>query len=64
MNAILRILENHYPHAVSGGEIASLLDLSEEKVDLVLEFLAKYALISYEDKEKKAVISADFSALE
>jgi len=64
IQAILRILEERYPHSVSGIEIASLLNLSEENVDFLLGFLAKYTLITYDDREKTAVISADFSALE
>ena len=63
INVILRILEEHYPHSVSGVEIASLLNLSVEKVESFLGFLAKYSFISYDKKGKMAIISADFSSL-
>jgi hypothetical protein len=64
IHAILHILEDRYPHSVSGIEIASLLNLSEENVDFLLGFLAKYALIAYDEGEKTAIISADFSTLD
>lgn len=61
---ILRILEARHPHSVSGYEIASRVQLSEENIEFFLGFLAKYALITYDADEKTAVINADFSALE
>jgi hypothetical protein len=64
LHAILRILEDRYPHAVSGIEIASLVDLSAEKVGSFLGFLAKYSFVIYDETEKTAAIRADFSALE
>ncbi|RZN42969.1 MAG: hypothetical protein EFT35_01335 [Methanophagales archaeon ANME-1-THS] len=64
LQAILHILEDRYPHAVSGLEIASLVDLSAEKVGSFLGFLAKYSFITYNETEKTALIRADFSALE
>lgn len=63
MNAILRILEKYYPHSVSEIEIASFLNLSAEKVDLFLGFLAKYSVISYNERIKTAVICDDFLSL-
>ena len=64
IQTILHILEDRYPQSVSGIEIASLVKLSEENVDFLLGFLAKYALVTYDEEEKTAVISADFSALD
>ena len=63
IDAILRILEDHYPNSISKIEIASLVNLPTEKVDSFLAFLAKYSFIAYDEKEKKAVIRADFSSL-
>lgn len=64
LQAILRILEDRYPHAVSGSELASLVDLPAEKVGAFLGFLAKYSFISYNETEKTARVRAEFSALE
>jgi Mn-dependent DtxR family transcriptional regulator len=61
MSAILRILEDKQLHSLS--EIASLLNLSAEKVESFLRFLAKYNVITYDEARKTAVISADFLAL-
>ena len=62
INAILRILEDKYPQSVSENEIASLVNLSTEKVDFFFGFLAKFSFIIYDEKEKTAVICADFSS--
>jgi len=64
MHAILHILEDRYPHSVSRIEIASLVNLSTEKVDSFLGFLAKYSFVTYDEKEKTAIIRTDFSSLE
>jgi len=64
IEAILRILEDRYPHSVSGTELASLVDLPVENVDSFLGFLAKYSFSTYDEQEKKAIIHADFSSLE
>lgn len=61
MSAIIRILEDEQPHSLP--EIASLLNLSAEKVESFLRFLAKYNIITYDETRKTAVISADFLAL-
>ena len=61
MSAIIRILEDNQPHSVA--ELASLLHLSAEKIEAILRFMAKYNLVRYDEAEKTAVISTDFSAL-
>lgn len=64
IHAIIRILEDRYPHAVSELELASLLNLPEENVDSLLGFLAKYSFIAYDEEEKKAIITPEFSMLD
>ncbi|MBC8521167.1 MAG: hypothetical protein H8D26_04145 [Methanomicrobia archaeon] len=64
MNMILRILEDQYPHSVSAMEIASLVNVPVEKVELFLRFLAKYGFITHDEKRKTAVMCADFFLLE
>jgi predicted transcriptional regulator len=61
ISAIVRILEDNQPHSVA--ELASLLDLSAEKIEELLRFLAKYNLISYDEVQKTAMINAEFLAL-
>jgi DNA-binding IclR family transcriptional regulator len=56
MNAILRILENRHSHTVS--EIASRVNISEEKVELFLRFFAKYEFVTYDGDKKTATIRA------
>ncbi len=57
MDAILRILEDQKPHSVS--EIASRVNISEEKVELFLRFLAKYEFVTYDEERKTAVMRSD-----
>jgi Mn-dependent DtxR family transcriptional regulator len=57
MDAILRILEDQKTHSVS--EIASRVNISEEKVELFLRFLAKYEFVTYDEERKTAVMRAD-----
>jgi len=61
MNAIIRILEDQHPHSVS--EIASLVNISAEKVELFFRFLAKHGFVTYDEKRKAAIICADFLSL-
>ena len=61
MNKLLRILEDMHPYSVA--RIASLMDITEDKVALFLRFLAKYHIITYDETEDTAVISTDFFAL-
>lgn len=61
MNAILRIFEDRQQHSLLG--VASLLNLSAEKVEFFLLFLAKYGAITYDEALKTAVIRTDFLAL-
>ena len=60
-DAIIDILEDQHAHSVA--EIASKVNLSAEKVQHVFRFLAKYALITYDEVCKTAVICDDFVAL-
>lgn len=60
-DAIIHILEDQHAHSVA--EIASKVNLSAEKVQHVFRFLAKYALITYDEACKTAVICDDFVAL-
>jgi len=57
MDAILRILEDQKTHSVS--EIASRVNISEEKVELFLRFLAKYEFVTYDEERKTAVMRSD-----
>lgn len=61
MDAIIHILEDLHPHSVT--EIASIVNIPAEKVELFFRFLAKYSFIKYDERRKTAVIHADFSAL-
>ena len=63
MNTILRTLEYQYPLSMSEVEIASLVNISAEKVELFLHFLAKYSFITYDEQRKTAVTCADFLSL-
>ena len=63
MNMILRILEDQYPILMSEIEIASLVNISAEKIELFLHFLAKYSLITYDEQRETAVICTDFLSL-
>ena len=63
MNMILRILEDQYPISMSEVEIASLINISAEKVELFLRFLAKYSFITYNEQRETAVICTDFLSL-
>lgn len=60
-DAIIAILEDQHAHSVA--EIASLVNLSAEKVQQVVRFMAKYDLIHYDEEYKTAVICDDFRAL-
>jgi len=57
MDAILRILEDQKIHSVS--EIASRVNITEEKVELFLRFLAKYEFVTYDEERKTAVMRSD-----
>jgi len=57
MDAILRILEDQKTHSVS--EIASRVNITEEKVELFLRFLAKYEFVTYDEERKTAVMRSD-----
>jgi predicted transcriptional regulator len=61
MNKLLHVLEDMHPYSVA--RIASLLDVSEDKVALFLRFLAKYNIITYDEAEDTVVICTDFFAL-
>ena len=63
MNMILRILEDQYPILMSEIEIASLINIPVEKVELFLHFLAKYSIITYDEQRETAIICTDFSSL-
>jgi len=63
MNTILRILEHQYPLSISAVDIASLVNIPAEKVELFLRFLAKYSFITYDEQKKTAVICDDFFSL-
>jgi len=63
MNTILRILEHQYPLSMSAVDIASLVNIPAEKVELFLRFLAKYSFITYDEHRKTAVIHTDFLSL-
>ena len=60
-NSIIHILEDQLPHSVA--EIASLVNISAEKVEFFLRFLAKYSFVSYDETRETAVICADFLSL-
>ncbi|RZN42970.1 MAG: hypothetical protein EFT35_01340 [Methanophagales archaeon ANME-1-THS] len=60
-DAIIDILEDEHPHSIA--EIASMVNLSAEKVQHVVRFMAKYDLIRYDEECKTAVICDDFRAL-
>ena len=57
-NSIIHILEDRYPHSVA--EIASSVNLSAEKAEFFLRFLAKHSFITYDEQRETAVISTDF----
>ena len=61
IDMLLCSLEDLHPSSVAG--IAALLNLSAEKVESLLRFLAKYNVITYDETRKTAVICQDFSAL-
>ena len=61
MDTILNILEDQHPHSVA--EIASLVNISAEKVELFFRFLAKYSFITYDEQRETAVICVDFLSL-
>ena len=63
MKAILRILEDKFPLPVSVPEITSGVNISAEKVELFLRFLAKYGFVTYDEEKKIATIHADFLSL-
>jgi len=63
MNTILRILEYQYPLPISAVDIASLVNIPAEKVELFLRFLAKYSFITYDEQRKTAIICTDFFSL-
>ena len=63
IDMILRILEEQYPLSMSVVEIASLVNLPVEKVELFLRFLAKYSFITYDEQRETAVIRTDFLSL-
>ena len=61
LNRLLRILEDLHPYSVP--RIASLMDIPEDKVTLLVRFLAKYHIINYDEAEDTAVICTDFFTL-
>ena len=63
INTILRILEDQYPLSMPKVEIASLVNISAEKIELCLRFLAKYSFITYDEQRETAVICTDFFSL-
>ena len=63
MKAILRILEDKFPLPMPVSEITSGVNISAEKVESFLRFLAKYGFVTYEEERKIATIHADFLSL-
>ena len=63
MKAILRILEDKFPLPMPVSEITSRVNISVEKVESFLRFLAKYRFVTYDEERKIATIHADFLSL-
>lgn len=61
LDMLLHVLEDLHPYSVVG--VASLLNVSDDKAELFLRFLAKYHIITYDEERKTAVICNDFLAL-
>jgi predicted transcriptional regulator len=60
-NSIIHILEDQRPHSMA--EIASLVNISADKVESFVRFLAKYGIVTYGEERKEAIICADFLSL-
>jgi Mn-dependent DtxR family transcriptional regulator len=46
------------------AEIASLVNISAEKVESFVRFLAKHGIVTYDEERKTAIIRADFLSLQ
>lgn len=58
---IMEILDDQKPHSLS--ELAAHANIPVSKVSAFVDFLAKYALVTYDKKKQMVVICPDFVLL-
>jgi predicted transcriptional regulator len=58
---IMEILDDQNPHSLS--ELAARANIPVSKVSAFVDFLAKYALVTYDKQKQRVIICPDFVLL-